>query len=204
VRQQAREVRTWFCFSAALVAAAIADVLVEFASNRGAFGRGSFTDHSNQDVLPALCGGLLVAMVYVAMRTRRMLKRRLAVPFAIGALLPYVFGLQIALLYAMETLEQCVVAGHALGGTLWLGGPPIASLAVHAAACVLVTFLLARSTRALSHKAVRIVAFVVAAIGVAPRVRALAYVRVARRAGIHRRALLLGPTGKRAPPQLAA
>jgi hypothetical protein len=47
---QKRTIRAWFCLAAALVAASITDPLVEFASNSGMFGPGSFTDHSNQDV----------------------------------------------------------------------------------------------------------------------------------------------------------
>ena len=40
------------------MAAAIADPLVEFASNAGWFGAGNFTDHSNLDVVPALFAGV--------------------------------------------------------------------------------------------------------------------------------------------------
>jgi hypothetical protein len=69
-------IRAWFCIAAALVAASVADPLVEFASNRGVFGPGSFTDHSNRDVLPALCAGLAFGAVYVLLRARSILARR--------------------------------------------------------------------------------------------------------------------------------
>jgi hypothetical protein len=204
VPQQTRATRVWFCIAAALVAASIADPLVESASNSGLFGAGSFTDHSNQDVLPALCAGLLFGAVYVVLRVRGILAHRIALPASVSVLLPYVFVAQIALLYVMETLEQFVVAGHALGGTVWLGGPPLASLAVHAASCVLATFVLGHLARVLSHKAVRIVAHIVAAIGLAPRTPAIAFLRRSHRADARRRAPLLGRTGERAPPHLAA
>lgn len=204
MRQHTRALRAWFCIAAALVAASIADPLVEFASNRGLFGAGSFTDHSNQDVLPALCAGLLFGTVCVVLRVRGLLAFRVALPPAMSVLLPDVFAVQIALLYGMETLEQFVVAGHPLGGTVWLGGPPPASLAAHAASCVLATFLLGRLTRSLSHKAARIVARIVAAIGLAPRSPAIAFLRRSHRADARRRAPLLGRTGERAPPFLTA
>ena len=114
-----RPIRIWFCIAAALVAASIADPLVEFASNGGAFGAGSFTDHSNWDVFPALGAGVALVAVYIALRVRRALLRagvhESLRPSALLALLPYVFAVQIALLYVMETAEQFVVAGHALG-----------------------------------------------------------------------------------------
>jgi hypothetical protein len=207
VPQQTRAIRTWLCLAAALVAAAFADPLVEFASNSGLFGPGTFTDHSNLDVLPALTAGFGLGLVYVLMRTRRILA--LGAGAVLGAapawsLLPYAFGTQIALLYAMETAEQLVVAGHVMGGTIWLGGPPLASLAVHAACCLLATFLLARAARSLSQKAARIVGRIVAAIGVAPRSPAVTFLRVSRRPDARRRAPLLGRFGDRAPPQPTA
>jgi hypothetical protein len=202
--QQTRAIRVWFCVAAALVAASIGDPLVEFASNRGVFGAGSFTDGSNQDVLPALCTGMLFLVVYVALRAKRMMAGRVVLTSAVCALLPYVFFAQIALLYVMETLEQCATTGHVLGGTIWLGGPPLVSLATHGATCVLTTFLVGKLARALSQKAVTIVAGIVAAIGLAPRTPTVTYLRVSHHAEPRRRAPLLGHAGERAPPLLAA
>lgn len=204
---QTRTIRAWFCIAAALVAASIADPLVEFASNSGIFGPGSFTDHSNQDVLPALAAGLALGAVYVFFRARRILTaHRGAVLSTIGVRpsLPYVFAAQIALLYGMETVEQFVVTGHALGGTIWLGGPPLASLSVHAAICVLTTFLMGRSARFLSQKAVTLAARIVAAIGLAPRSPAMLFLRVSQRADERRLAPVRRRIGERAPPQPAA
>jgi len=120
------------------------------------------------------------------------------------SLLPYVFGAQIALLYVMETAEQFVVSGHALGGTIWLGGPPLASLAVHGVSCFLTTYLLGRLARFLSQKAVTLIAHIVASIGLVPRTPVRSFMCVVHRADARRRAPLLGRTGERAPPQLAA
>jgi hypothetical protein len=207
VPQQTRTAHTWFCLAAALVAAAIADPLVEFASNSGVFGSGSFTDHSNGDVLPALVAGLALGAVYVFLRARRILAQQgnaVVRTIRVLPLLPYVFAAQIALLYAMETAEQFVVAGHSLGGTIWLGGPPLASLAVHGVMCLLTTFLMGHLARRLSQKAVTLVARIVAAIGLAPRSPATTFLRPSHRADARRRAPLLSRIGERAPPQPAA
>ena len=107
---RARPLRTWFCLAAALVAAAIADPLIECASNSGVFGSGSFTGRSNQDVLPVLCAGLTCGAVYVFLAARRILARRahttirsnrqhVARQPAVRPLLPYIFVARIALLY---------------------------------------------------------------------------------------------------------
>src|SRR5208283_1357179 len=53
----ATAIQVLFCGTVAILAAALADPLVEFASNAGLFGGGAFTDHSMLDVLPALIAG---------------------------------------------------------------------------------------------------------------------------------------------------
>ena len=65
-----RSVRLWFSVAVAIIAAAVADPILESASNAGLFGHGSFTDHSNLDVLPALCIGLLAVAIHVTLRLR--------------------------------------------------------------------------------------------------------------------------------------
>ena len=200
--RQTRTVCIWFCIAAALVAASVADPLVEFASNGGIFGSGSFTDGSNQDVLPALCAGLAFGAVYVFLRARRILGGYVR-HSALWPLLPYVFLAQIALLYSLETAEQVVVIGHPLGGAIWLGGPPIASLAAHGTSCVLTTFLLASLARHLAQRAVTIVEHIAAAIAFVPRSRALAFVRVSPRPDARRRGPRLSRIGERAPPLAA-
>ena len=58
----------------------------------------------------------------------------------IARMLPRAFAFQIAALWTAETLEQVVVAGHGFGGTVWLGAPILAALALHATICAGVGF----------------------------------------------------------------
>lgn len=157
-------VRLWFAAAVAVVGAALADPLLEFASNAGLFGRGQFTDHSNLDVLPAIVTGVLCAGLYVALKTRSMLLDLRAPERALEggtrSLLPLAFGLQLVVLFGMETIEQIAVCGHALGGTVWLGAPPAIALVVHVVACAIVAWLGARAVRSLAHAALDIVLLV--------------------------------------------
>jgi hypothetical protein len=152
-------IRLWFCVAAAVIAAAIADPLVEGASNAGWFGPGSYTDHSNLDVLPTLALGALLVVLYFVLRVRRDLLEASddALHTTVGRLLAPIFGLQIALLASMETLEQIAVDGHSLGRTVWLGGPVWFGLSVHAAVCVAVSFGLAKILHAWASTTVRII-----------------------------------------------
>src|SRR5215469_9937216 len=98
--------RIWFCLGVATIAAAIADPLVEFASNAHCFGPGRFTDHSNLDVLPALAAGGLLLAAYFGMKIRTGLAHAGTAPNlfrefdracspALVSLLPAAFALQI-------------------------------------------------------------------------------------------------------------
>jgi hypothetical protein len=60
----------------------------------------------------------------------------------------------------METVEQVVVAGHAQGGLIWLGAPAAIALALHFAAFLVATFVLARALDALTRAALDITSFV--------------------------------------------
>jgi hypothetical protein len=62
-------------------------------------------------------------------------------------MLPSIFLLQLIALFGMETLEQIATAGHPLGGTLWLGGPALFSLAAHFISCVLCAWALYHGLR---------------------------------------------------------
>ena len=165
-----RWTRILFCIAVAIMAAAAADPLVEFGSNAGLFGPGNYTDHSNLDVVPAVLVALLFAALHLFLRIRgalmgpreasRLWLRQSS--DALGSamllrLLPAAFAIQIVALYSMETAEQFVVAGHAFGGTIWLGGPTAASLTVHAAFCLIVTLTVGRTLRAFARTAVQIV-----------------------------------------------
>jgi hypothetical protein len=152
-------IRLWFAVAVAVIAAAVADPLVEAASNAGWFGRGVFTDHSNLDVLPALLSGAALVACYVALRVRRELMRAssYALRTHVGRLWPVIFAAQITVLYAMETLEQLTVAGHVMGNTVWLGGPAWFSLPVHAAVAIVVAYALARLTHVCAHTTLRVI-----------------------------------------------
>lgn len=198
--------RVWFCAVTALIAAALADPLVESLSNNGAFGGGSFTDHSNADVVPALSAGLMLAALAGVIRLGGALRgahrATPAAPLGVLRLVPFVFALQIVLLYAMETGEQLAVYGRLLGGALWLGGPPLASLTIHALACVLATWLAVRTARAFARTVVRIAGRIMA-IAVAPRTAAVFCARLGQRLDTRRSAFARRVAGERAPPQLA-
>jgi hypothetical protein len=160
--------RVWFCLAVGVIAAAIADPLVEFASNAGWLGAGNFTDHSYGDVVPALVAGVALTAVVVALRVRRAMlgcgaapgllrASRYALRPGIARLLPFAIAIQLCALFVMETAEQVAVFGHALEGTVWLGGPLLLSLAVHAAICTLVAFAIARAVSALTETTLRVI-----------------------------------------------
>jgi hypothetical protein len=156
-------VRVLFCATVAVLAAAVADPLVEFASNAGLFGHATFTDKSNLDVLPALCVSGIFVLAAAFLRARSVLSPRLKAasdsltPASFAQMLPAIFVLQIAVLFLMETLEQFAVYGHPLGGTIWLGGPVAVSLCVHALFCICAGALVARSMKSIAHSVVRLV-----------------------------------------------
>ncbi len=144
-----------------VVAAALGDAVVESISNSGAFGPAYF-DRNHLSVIPTLIAGLLIVLeINGARRLGRLATRRRgpendwlveaatelsARPVALD--LPYVFALQIAALFVMESVEQLAFGGRLLGGTVWLGGPLLLSFAVHAAFGTLCTALLDSFMRA--------------------------------------------------------
>jgi hypothetical protein len=208
-------IRLCFCLAVAVIAAAVADPLVEAASNAGWFGPGNFTDHSSVDVLPAFALGFGFVVLYVALRVRSMLldsggnapnALRLsneALGHSVRRLLPQIFTFQIVVLYGMETAEQFAVWGHGLGGTIWLGGPPAVSLAAHAAICIAVALLLARTVASLASAALRVIHLVRVLTTMSPKPRA-------PKIGLFQNAVAWSWTafaprcvGERAPPFLA-
>lgn len=163
--------RLIFCTAAAIIAAAVADPLVEGLSNAGAFGHGRFTDHSTADVAPALSCGLLCAALFVGWIVQRAVSSgtkpaqwlRLSdaalTPVALTRLFPAIFAGQIGVLFAMESFEQILVSGHELGGILWLGGPLIASLTLHALVGITVVVLLSLLLRWLAESVAEAIVF---------------------------------------------
>jgi len=205
--------RRLFYFAVAVSAATLADPLVEAASNAGWFGSGSYTDHSNLDVIPALLTSSGLALLYVFLRARALVAarppafaRRLRASFRDGAsksvlpLLPWIFAAQLGVLYGMETIEQIVVAGHPLGGAVWLGAPLAIALALHGAACVLVAYALARALDALTHAAVHLAQFVRTVFLRPSREQRRAAQLWHARPAAARRNPLASRAGKRAPP----
>ena len=209
--------RTLFAAIVAVSAATIADPIVEAASNAGILGAGNYTDHSTLDVLPAFVAASVLGIVYVLLRARLLAKPRslsstlrLRESLRDGAsrvtlaTLPATFAVQIGIVFAMETLEQVAVAGHPLGGTIWLGGPVAVALAIHALACVCAAFALAKTLDALTRAALDIARFAFATFVGQGNERVVARQRPREGVAFPRRHPLASRSGKRAPPLLIA
>jgi len=192
-------VRLGFCATLAVISAALADPLVEFASNSGWFGPGTFTDHSNLDVVPALAAGLGLMVLYLIRKARLLVGGR-AFLRGVVPMLPAIFVLQIAVLCAMETTEQFVVFGHAFGPTIWLGAPPAISLAIHAAICVAIALWFGRSARTLAATTLRVIRLIRAIATLAARNTAVVGRRVFEARCFNDLAPVLCRIGERAPP----
>ncbi len=105
---------------------------MELLSNAGLFGPGTFTDHSNANVVPALLAALAAAGALIGVAAWRLLALEdKPLPRCTPGLIAAIFCVQMLVLFGMETSEQIATAGHALGGTIWLGGPVAVSLAIH-------------------------------------------------------------------------
>lgn len=193
---------TWiFCAAAAISAAAVTDPFVEHLSNAGFFGPGNFTDRSNADVIPALFAGLLLCAFALFTEVRRAVARSMPAARSLK-LLPAVFALQIGALFGMETLEQICIAGHPLGGLLWLGGPAAFALLVHGLSCVLLT---CGMMQAAAHSAKRVVQIIRMALEFLRRIlTAPAPLHFSRAAAVSRLLQpLLQVLSGRAPPVLS-
>ncbi len=210
-----RFIRPCFSLAIAVISAAIADPLVEGASSAGWFGPGAYSDRSTLDVVPVLLIGCALGLLFLAARVRGLLasqndlQRLLRSPNGaleqrVVTLLPLVFAIQILVLYLMETSEQYVVRGHALGGTIWLGGPILVSLAAHAMICLVVAFIAVRAVRSLAVTAVRVIAVIRALTTLSIGATAPVVLRRENAFTFNRIALTLRSAGERAPPLLIA
>ncbi|MHB8145773.1 MAG: hypothetical protein ACYDGM_00735 [Vulcanimicrobiaceae bacterium] len=205
-------IRCAFVCVVAVLGAAIADPLMECASNAGWFGAGHFTDRSTVDVLPALAVAVFAACMLAGLQIAKLVTGRAAGWIlasdavlrkqSLLRALPVAFGLQLAVLYGMETLEQLVVRGHMLGGTIWLGGPAAISLLVHAIVCLCVAFAALRLLRAFTRVAGSIIARIFEPASRSPQ--PLANRLRGRRNGIAslQRICVLAHLRERAPPLL--
>jgi hypothetical protein len=194
-------VRLGFCAAIAVIAAALADPIVEFASNAGCFGAGRFTDRSNVDVAPAIAVGAALLVWYLVAKAHVVLAGR-ALPRRIAPLLPIVFGLQMTALWAMETTEQLALYGHVIAPEVWLGGPPAYSLAIHGLICAVVTFIVARSLRRLAVTALRVIELIRATVTRRGCNLEWRPARCLQDRSFKKRAPVLCRIGERAPPLL--
>ena len=191
--------RFGLCAALAVIAAAVADPIVEFASNAGAFGSGNFTDRSNLDVLPALLAGIGLLAIYLVRRARTVLADR-SFARGVASRVPVIFCLQILALYVMETGEQFITYGHALGPAIWLGGPVLVSLAVHAAICIALVLWIAHSAPTLARTTLRVIRVIRAIATLAGRPKELAIARIPSAVTFKRLAPIVCRIGERAPP----
>jgi hypothetical protein len=195
--------RLGFCAAVAVIAAAIADPIVEFASNAGCFGAGRFTDRSNLDVAPAIAVGVALLVWYLIAKAHAVLAGR-ALPQRIAPLLPLIFILQMITLWAMETAEQLTVYEHVIGPRLWLGGPLECSLAIHALLCVAVTLIVARSLRRLAVTTLRVIALIKTTASFAAHAFEMLLPRRCDERSFRQLVPVLCRIGERAPPLVRA
>ncbi len=148
-----------FLLTAAIIAAAIGDWLVETISNSGIFGRG-YSDNDHSSIVPALVAAAVIALVVVVTRCLALLRKAEVSKHSIGvrphasrhgagADVAVVLTMQCATLFTMESVEQLTSNGKLLGGLAWLGGPVAFSLATHALLGILCAAAVAALARAI-------------------------------------------------------
>jgi hypothetical protein len=139
-----------FLMAVALVAAAIADPMVETIANTGVLGRG-YADNDHSSVIPTLIIGGILALLVLSTRAWGLALARRVAERSPHDDLPYILVLQFVTLFGMESAEQLLDGGRLLGGLVWLGGPAWFSVLVHVTIGILCTFLISRSIRALAR-----------------------------------------------------
>jgi hypothetical protein len=167
-----------FLVAVALLAAAMGDALVESISNTGIFGTRYF-DNNHLSIVPTLIAGFVLACEVAAARCAAVYRhacdaRRDWLGDAAACIatrdplqdVPLVFALQLIALFAMESTEQLVFGGRLLGGTVWLGGPILVGLALHALIALACTFLLGWSMRGIAAAFASFVATALAYIAI--------------------------------------
>jgi hypothetical protein len=203
-----------FLMAAALVAAAFGDWFVESLSNTGIFGA-AYHDDNHLSVVPTMLTGLIVVLEIAAFRFLQVWRSapgrsRSWIAAAASDLTTHkpvedfacVFVLQIAAVFAMENAEQLLAGGRLLGGTVWLGAPLAASLAMHAFIGLSCVLLLRRLMRLLIDAFVSLAHIALGFIFIARECESSgAFVR--RRRDPERRSTVSAPArhvGGRAPP----
>jgi hypothetical protein len=148
-------------FAIALVSAAVGNSLTETISNTGIFGSG-FRDDNHGSVATVLIAGLGIGLLWLATRIcvalgsdgvrSRARLRNAAAGFAQTSgsrHLAAVYGLQIAIVDAMERGEQFLAHGPSIRGFSWLGGPVPFALVLHLLVCATCMYVAGRLARAL-------------------------------------------------------
>jgi hypothetical protein len=202
----------------ALVAAALADPIVESIANAGTFGPG-YADNTHLGVIPTAVLGAILVLEIAVVRCLDVLRgftaasrtRFADVASSLGTRstltdLPIVFALQIATLYALESGEQLATSGQFAGGLVWLGGPIAFSLIVHAAMGIGLTFALGALLRAIVRAFASVVRTVFALLWTLQRDRSADGRRVGRVdvSFARTQAPNVRQIGGRAPPLLRA
>jgi hypothetical protein len=164
-----------FVCGVALLAAVLGDAVVEGISDAGSLWHGDYTDQSSIDLLPVLLlavaatiGALGLIVLHQARehghspRSIMISSARVFMTRNVVSALPFILALQFAVLFVMETAEQVIVYGHALGGAVWLGGPVAASAVIHALFSVAIAFWLANRVRVAAKAILRVLARIAA------------------------------------------
>ncbi len=206
-----------FLLATALIAGGLGDPLVETIGDTGVFGAG-YHDTNHLGVLPALICGFVLAVEIALLRCAQTLRHTphdgdwlRALTTRIGSRtplgdLPYVFVLQLGVVFAIETFEAMLAAGKPVSGTAWLGGPIAFSLALYALIALAVTFAIAWLMRGIATAFVSLVGIAIAFIAFEPPRDGAAALHerhdgtpFSRQQSPHARQL-----GERAPPLLPA
>ena len=194
-----------FLVASALIAAGIADPLVEALAGAGIFGPG-YADHNHLGVIPALLAAVAVlgAAFAIACYRGRYLARRDRGPAVrpIGVSdLTAIVPLQFAAIFGMESLEAALVGQPLQAGLGWLGGPVPWSVAIDVLVAVCALVLVRRFMHAMPH-ACAIIVRALAALDhrSSPRTGRKGRVYDVARSSLHSGALLARRIGARAPP----
>jgi hypothetical protein len=207
-------VRCSYLAAAALVAAAVGDLLVESIANTGILG-GHYSDRNHTSVLPTLLAGAIIALELVVLRVARTVRRSESRPGWLRtaaaqlrarralADLPLVYALELGALFVMESIEQLLATGALPAGTAWLGGPVAFSLAAHALLALAATLALRWLIRALSATVASLILVAIAFVRLSRREARSAFCRRLDAPAVHQTpSPHLLRIGGRAPPLL--
>ena len=206
--------RSLLFLAAAVLSAVISDLLIETGAIAGLYGP-AFADHDHRSVLATSTAGVVLALaaVVVALLEGARARRRGATGqdwFAEAArdistrwswrVFPSTLAVAIAVRYAMESAELLRTSGHVATGLDWLGGPLPVALALHAAFCGLMLFVLMVAMQAITHAFNAVVAILIAIVLCARKTSSAFAWHADVRRFIHRRSPLATRLGERAPP----